>query len=74
MTTTTSGNTTATAAGSVGNSDRSKMPAVEDLDRRAWTWYVHVRPDVAGGERGWGQKGGVELREILELRRRREEG
>jgi len=42
----------------------------EDLDRRAWSWYVAVRPDVEGGVRGWGGKGDVRLGEILGLRRK----
>jgi hypothetical protein len=41
----------------------------DDLDRRAWSWYLHVRPDVAQGQAGWGQKGLVKLEEILQLRR-----
>ncbi|XP_014556016.1 hypothetical protein COCVIDRAFT_100844 [Bipolaris victoriae FI3] len=41
----------------------------EELDRRAWGWYVHVRPDVAQGTAGWGAKGNVKLSDILDLRR-----
>ncbi len=41
-----------------------------ELDRRAWTWYVAVRPEVAGGASGWGAKAALKLRDILELRRR----
>ncbi|KAG9206910.1 hypothetical protein G6514_000200 [Epicoccum nigrum] len=41
----------------------------EDLDKRAWGWYVRVRPDVASGQAGWGGKGIVRLVDILELRR-----
>jgi hypothetical protein len=41
----------------------------DDLDRRAWAWYLHVRPDVAQGQAGWGQKGQVKLEGILNLRR-----
>ena len=40
-----------------------------ELDRRAWSWYLHVRPDVAQGQSGWGQKGDVKLTDILKLRR-----
>jgi hypothetical protein len=40
-----------------------------DLDRRAWGWYLHVRPDVAQGQAGWGQRGQVKLESILKLRR-----
>ncbi|KAF3007384.1 hypothetical protein E8E13_001180 [Curvularia kusanoi] len=41
----------------------------EELDRRAWGWYVQVRPDVASGQAGWGGKGIVKLADILELQR-----
>ena len=41
----------------------------EDLDRRAWGWYVRIRPEVASGQAGWGGKGTVKLSDILELRR-----
>ncbi|KAH9871789.1 hypothetical protein J1614_006046, partial [Plenodomus biglobosus] len=41
----------------------------EDLDRKAWGWYVCVRPDVAHGTAGWGGKGNVKLSDILDLRR-----
>lgn len=41
----------------------------EDLDRRAWGWYVRVRPDVEEGKAGWGGKGEVRLGRVLELRR-----
>ena len=41
----------------------------DELDRRAWSWYVAVRPDVESGTRGWGEKGVVELQKILDLRR-----
>lgn len=42
----------------------------EELDRRAWGWYVQVRPDVESGVAGWGGKGDVRLRDILDLRRK----
>lgn len=42
----------------------------EELDRKAWGWYVQVRPDVAGGVAGWGGKGEVKLSDILKLRRK----
>lgn len=42
----------------------------DELDRRAWSWYVHVRPEVAGGAAGWGGKGEVKLGELLDLRRK----
>ncbi|KAF2818959.1 hypothetical protein CC86DRAFT_363331 [Ophiobolus disseminans] len=41
----------------------------EDLDKRAWGWYVRVRPEVATGAAGWGGKGNVKLSDILDLRR-----
>ncbi|ESZ94021.1 hypothetical protein SBOR_5599 [Sclerotinia borealis F-4128] len=41
----------------------------DELDRRAWGWYVQVRPEVEGGVAGWGGKGVVKLSEILALRR-----
>lgn len=41
----------------------------EDLDKRAWGWYVRVRPEVAQGAAGWGGKGNVKLSDILDLRR-----
>lgn len=42
----------------------------DELDRRAWSWYVHVRPEVQNGVAGWGGKGEVKLSEILALRRK----
>ncbi len=42
----------------------------EELDRRAWSWYVHVRPEVESGVAGWGGKGQVKLSNILGLRRK----
>lgn len=42
----------------------------EDLDKRAWSWYVAVRPDVQNGVAGWGGKGEVSLKSVLELRRK----
>lgn len=41
----------------------------DELDRRAWSWYVHIRPEIAQGQAGWGQKGQVRLAEILKLRK-----
>ena len=41
-----------------------------ELDRRAWGWYVAVRPDVDAGPAGWGAKGPVKLKDILCLRRK----
>lgn len=41
----------------------------DELDKRAWAWYVRVRPDVQSGAQGWGEKGQVRLSDILALRR-----
>lgn len=41
----------------------------EELDRRAWGWYMRVRPEVKTGYEGWGQKGSVKLSDILALQR-----
>ncbi|KLU88345.1 hypothetical protein MAPG_07332 [Magnaporthiopsis poae ATCC 64411] len=41
-----------------------------DLDQRAWGWYTAVRPSVDSGPSGWGAKGTLELRKILDLRRK----
>lgn len=41
-----------------------------DLDRRAWSWYSAVRPDVEHGPSGWGAKGSLKLKTILDLRRK----
>ncbi|KAI0453772.1 hypothetical protein F5B21DRAFT_505048 [Xylaria acuta] len=40
-----------------------------DLDRRAWNWYVAVRPEVENGPSGWGAKGQLKLSDILALKR-----
>lgn len=42
----------------------------DELDRRAWSWYVQVRPEVESGAAGWGGKGEVKLSDILILRRK----
>jgi hypothetical protein len=42
----------------------------EELDRRAWGWYVNVRPDVETGVAGWGGKGEVKIADILNLKRK----
>ncbi|KAI4626150.1 uncharacterized protein J4E87_004650 [Alternaria ethzedia] len=47
----------------------AKVLSREDLDKRAWGWYVRVRPEVAQGAAGWGGKGNVKLSDILALRR-----
>ena len=41
----------------------------EELDKRTWSWYVRVRPDVEHGVAGWGGKNVVKLADILALRR-----
>ncbi|GAB1315945.1 Impact N-terminal domain-containing protein [Madurella fahalii] len=43
---------------------------VAELDRRAWAWYVAIRPDVESGQAGWGAKGPVRLSDVLNLRRK----
>ncbi|KAL9602338.1 MAG: hypothetical protein Q9219_001904 [cf. Caloplaca sp. 3 TL-2023] len=49
----------------------SWLPVIgaEEMDRRAWGWYVRVRPDVEDGVRGWGGRGEVRLEGLLRLRR-----
>ena len=44
--------------------------STEELDRRAWSWYIRVRPEVPNGVAGWGGKGKVKLSDILDLRRK----
>ncbi|KAF2803792.1 uncharacterized protein BDZ99DRAFT_491501 [Mytilinidion resinicola] len=41
----------------------------DELNRRAWSWYVRVRPEVENGVAGWGGKGDVKLSDILALRK-----
>ncbi|KAK7935517.1 hypothetical protein PG985_001012 [Apiospora marii] len=41
-----------------------------ELDRRAWGWYIGVRPEVENGPSGWGAKGHLKLANILALRRK----
>ncbi|KKK19937.1 hypothetical protein P175DRAFT_0434368 [Aspergillus ochraceoroseus IBT 24754] len=50
---------------------RSWAPTLskDELDRRAWAWYIRVRPDVQSGVGGWGEKGPVKLSDILALKR-----
>lgn len=45
----------------------SSTLSAEDLDRRAVAWYNRTRPRVKDGKPGWGQKGQVPLRDILNL-------
>ncbi|OHE94542.1 hypothetical protein CORC01_10175 [Colletotrichum orchidophilum] len=40
-----------------------------EMNRKAFTWYASVRPDVQPGVAGWGAKGGLKLDSILQLRR-----
>lgn len=46
--------------------------SANDLDQRAWNWYVAVRPEVESGPSGWGAKGHLKLSDILNLRRKEE--
>ena len=48
----------------------SGVLTAEELDRRAWNWYISVRPDVDPGPAGWGAKGTLTLGKILDLRRK----
>ncbi|KAK7742370.1 hypothetical protein SLS53_004515 [Cytospora paraplurivora] len=41
----------------------------DELDRRAWSWYSAARPEVDYGPSGWGAKGVLRLKTILDLRR-----
>ncbi|KAM3501517.1 hypothetical protein MY10362_005493 [Beauveria mimosiformis] len=41
-----------------------------ELDKRAWNWYVAVRPDVQSGPSGWGARGELKLSKILDLKRK----
>ncbi|KAI9887318.1 MAG: hypothetical protein M1823_000834 [Watsoniomyces obsoletus] len=47
----------------------SPILSSDELDRRAWQWYVRTRPDVEHGVAGWGAKGELRLKDILDLRR-----
>lgn len=44
--------------------------SASELDRRAWSWYATVRPEVEEGPSGWGAKGRLKLSDILNLRRK----
>ena len=44
--------------------------STEELDRRAWSCYVAVRPEVETGVAGWGGKGIVKLAQFLDMRRK----
>ncbi|OAA79340.1 Impact family [Akanthomyces lecanii RCEF 1005] len=41
----------------------------DELDKRAWNWYVTARPDVQYGPSGWGARGELKLSKILDLKR-----
>lgn len=42
---------------------------LDELDRRAQSWYSLTRPEVKQGQAGWGQRGQVSLADILRLKR-----
>ncbi|KAK7697364.1 hypothetical protein SLS64_013607 [Diaporthe eres] len=44
--------------------------STDELDRRAWSWYTAARPEVDFGPAGWGAKGTLRLKTILDLRRK----
>ncbi|KAI1329504.1 hypothetical protein F5Y16DRAFT_366183 [Xylariaceae sp. FL0255] len=44
--------------------------SVSELDRRAWSWYTAVRPEVESGPSGWGVKGALRLLDILAMKRK----
>lgn len=44
--------------------------SADELDRRAWSWYTAARPEVESGPSGWGAKGTLRLKTILDLRRK----
>ncbi|KAL8825553.1 MAG: hypothetical protein Q9191_004337 [Dirinaria sp. TL-2023a] len=48
----------------------AQILSTEELDKRAWSWYVAVRPEVQQGVAGWGGKGQVKLSQILDMRRK----
>ncbi|OLN96012.1 Protein IMPACT [Colletotrichum chlorophyti] len=45
-----------------------------EMERKAWSWYTAIRPEVEDGPAGWGEKGWVRLKSILDLRRRVDQG
>ncbi|WQF86232.1 Putative ribosomal protein uS5 domain 2-type superfamily [Colletotrichum destructivum] len=45
-----------------------------ELNRRAFSWYTAIRPEVEPGIAGWGAKGCLKLSVILHLRRSNSEG
>lgn len=48
----------------------SPVLSKEDLDQKAWSWYVQTRPSVPDGVSGWGAKGELRLSDILQLARK----
>lgn len=46
----------------------SSVLSSDDLDRRAWAWYTSVRPEVKAGVEGWGNKGEISIKRLLDLR------
>ncbi|KAK9375529.1 uncharacterized protein V1513DRAFT_22431 [Lipomyces chichibuensis] len=40
----------------------------DSWSQRAWGWYVGVRPEIAYGREGWGQRGTVSCKDILNFR------
>ena len=48
----------------------AQVLSTDELDKRAWSWYVAIRPEVQQGVAGWGGKGQVKLSQILDMRRR----
>ncbi|KAK1671473.1 hypothetical protein BDP55DRAFT_675670 [Colletotrichum godetiae] len=40
-----------------------------EMDRKAFSWYASIRPEVQPGVAGWGAKGWLKLDTILQLRR-----
>jgi hypothetical protein len=49
----------------------SSSLSAEELDGRTWGWYAQVRPSIKDGVAGWGEKEGMSLGDILNLRPRR---
>ena len=45
----------------------AKAHTPEELDERAFSLYEKFRPKIASGQRGWGQKGTLDLGVIQEL-------
>lgn len=48
----------------------TQILSTEELDKRAWSWYVAIRPEVQQGVAGWGGKGQVKLSQMLDMRRK----